>query len=237
MNKQITGIVVTSNTKDLIDRAYNSVRKFHPDMKIIIVDGSDEENACYSYVRSLADENTEVVQVGYNIGHGRGMCVGIYYSTTPFVLVFDSDIEMVKSPINQMMSLMEESTFGVGYIEKTNLNGFTLSLQHNKQKFMLYLHPFFALIQVNIYKQFAPFCHHGAPCVMTMFDIYNKGLSSSILKSFPGLTSESKKSEDKYVIHDVSGTRNSRKANNLPEIEGIWETNKDNYGNPNHTHR
>ena len=73
----ITGIVVTHNTQELIQNAYESVRKFHPEMLIIIVDGSDRSDPCYSYVASLASENTKVGLCGYNIGHGRGMDLAI----------------------------------------------------------------------------------------------------------------------------------------------------------------
>ncbi|MFA7283688.1 MAG: glycosyltransferase family A protein, partial [Candidatus Omnitrophota bacterium] len=50
---QITGITVCQNTKDLIKRSYESIRKFHPEMPIIIIDGSDSNDPCYIYTRSL----------------------------------------------------------------------------------------------------------------------------------------------------------------------------------------
>jgi len=234
VNKLITGIMVTYNTKDLVRRAYESVRAFHSTMRIIIVDGSEVGNPCYEYVGSLASEYTDVIQVDYNIGHGRGMCVGIYYTETPYVLLLDSDIEMLRTPVKEMLAMMEKDTFGIGYLEKTGFDGFNYGAKpnHSKEGWMWYLHPYFTLIQLSVYKKFYPFVHHGAPCVWTMLDIHKKGLSKKILKEFLGLghtngrgvTWEGKPSL--YVKHDTAGTRKYRKSNNLPEIEGVWEKNK-----------
>jgi len=81
-----------------MERSYTSIRKFHPDMPIIIIDGSDKDDPCANYVRSLASPLTTVYSLGYNIGHGKGMCMGIDKARTPYALIFDSDIEMLKSP-------------------------------------------------------------------------------------------------------------------------------------------
>jgi len=222
----ITGVVVVCNTKELFQKAYESVRKFHKDMQIIIIDGSDKEDPCYGYVTCVgeADSKVTVFQVGYNIGHGRGMCVGIYYASTPYVLLFDSDIVMIKSPVEGMLSMMEDDTFGVGYKEKTGFDGFVYGVHphHQQEPGMTYLHPYFLLIQVKNYKKFYPYVHHGAPCFLTMKDIYNKGLSDKILKEFPGL-GHTRDGVKEFVIHDVAGTRQTRKNVGQSEIEGKWE--------------
>lgn len=216
----ITGITVSWKTKSLIEKSYNSFRKFHPDMRIIIIDGSDFDGPCYSYVKSLASEKTEVITVGYNIGHGRGMCIGLYYTLTKYALFFDSDIEMLKSPVPKMMSMMEADTFGVGRIERTGFDGFSYGFKptHRNEGWMPYLHPYFQLMNIENYKKFYPYIHHGAPCTLTMLDIYKKGLSNRVLKEFPGL--------DKYIKHEVAGTRKMRKQNGVSEIEGAWELNR-----------
>jgi glycosyltransferase involved in cell wall biosynthesis len=228
----ITGVVVTYNAKQLITRAYESVRSFHPDMKITVVDGSDLNDSCHTYTSELRkNKNNTVIHAGYNIGHGRGMCVGIYYATTPFVLLFDSDIEMLKSPVQDMLDLMEEDTFGVGYFERTGFDGFDFGAHshHTSEESMIYLHPYFQLLQIKNYKKFHPYVHHGAPCYLTMLDIHKKGLSSKILKEFPGLGHSSgqgftwKGEPREYIRHDTAGTRSLRKSHGLSEIEGSWE--------------
>ena len=233
----ITGVVVSCNTKELIKKAYESVRKFHPRMKIIIVDGSTEGNECHEYVASVgrSDVYAEVFQVGYNIGHGRGMCVGIYYAETPYVLCFDSDTEMIKSPVWGMLSMMEKDTYGVGYVEKTGFDGFEYGAksEHSKEGWMRYLHPYFQLIQVSVYRKFHPYVHHGAPCFLTILDIHKRGLSDKIIKEFPGLGHTSgegwtwKGVPREYILHNVAGTRRNRKSKGLHEIEGTWELNNE----------
>lgn len=231
MDSLITGITVCNNTKDLMKRAYDSVRKFHPNMKIIIIDGSNDTDPCYSYVSSLISEKTMCLQVEYNIGHGRGMCAGIHYSETPYVLIFDSDIEMLKSPVHGMLEMMEDDTFGVGYCETTGYDGYDygVNAHHHQEPGMKYLHPYFHLLQVKEYRKYYPYVHHGAPCFLTMMDIHKRGLSDKVIKEFPGLGHSTGKGYSwtsaprEYIRHDIAGTRTARRIKNLSEIEGAWE--------------
>jgi hypothetical protein len=217
LSKAVTGVVVTYNTEKLFRIAYESVRSFLPKMPIVIVDGSEPETECFRYVHSLSsDPLNNVVQVRYNVGHGRGMCIGFYYVDTPHILLFDSDIEMIKNPLKEMNNLLEADSFGAGRVQKTGFDGFDYK-GNGTSGFMLYLHPYFALIQKKVYKQFYPFVHHGAPCVYTMLDIHKRGLSNKILKSFD---------LDPYVIHKTAGTRGVIRSRSVYEIEGCWEANK-----------
>jgi len=201
--QDITGITVVRNTKDLIEHTYNSVRKFHPHMTIIIIDGSDPKDPCAFYVKSLASDKTKTISLGYNIDHGKGMCMGIDKVKTKYALIFDSDIEMLKSPVEWMLKMMEEDTFGVGVVGKTGFDGIDcgLSPQHSKTGCISYLHPYFQLISIENYRKFHPYIHHGAPCISTMIDIHKKGLSEKILKDFPKLKAT-------FVKHYGQGTRN-----------------------------
>lgn len=228
----ITGITVVHNTKDLIERAYNSIRKFHPSMKIIIVDGSDRSSPCFDYVSNLtSDANTRVFHVDRNIGHGRGLCVGIEKTETSYALIFDSDIEMLKSPIQAMSDMMGPGIYGVGYTEKTAFDGHEWGSKsvHKTQGWMRYLHPYFCLIDLREYKRYKPFIHHGAPAVNTMLDIHRRGLGDKVIKEFPGLGHSSgigwvwKGEPREFIRHDTYGTRAIRRSKGLEEIEGVWE--------------
>lgn len=221
----ITGITVCWNTKDLIERAYNSIRKFYPDMPIIIVDGSDSRDPCASYVRGLASELTTIIQPGHNIGHGRGMCLGIEKAKTPYALIFDSDIELLEPCIPAMLAMMEEDTFGVGYIEKIGYDGFVYGAHPHPEGSLPCLHPYFHLIDIRNYKKYYPYVHHGMPVYLTMLDIHKKELSGKIIKQFPGLVNHAP--DSKFVRHDTScGTGDRRKALGLPHIEGAWVRNQ-----------
>jgi hypothetical protein len=227
----VTGLVVCSNTVKIIQTAYESVRRFHPDMKIVIVDGSDPRDECYRYVSSLASDITKVFVCGYNIGHGRGMDAGIRKVETRFALIFDSDITMIKSPVEQMLAMMEPDTYGVGYLEKTGLDGYEYGVipSHEGQPFMMMLHPYFHLVQVSEYFKYHPYVHHGAPCYKAAKEIYLRGLNDKIIKEFPGLGHSSGHGWNwiggprEYVLHDHGGTAGDRAAKGLPPIEGGWE--------------
>lgn len=235
MNDQtITGITVSYNAQDLLRRAYESVRKFHPAMPIIIVDGSDPQDPCKKYAESLAGHGTAVISLSKNLGHGRGMCLGIANALTKYALIFDTDIEMFKSPVEAMLAMMEEDTYGIGYLEKTGLDGYEYGAHahHKGQPWMPYLHPYFQLINLENYRKFYPYVHHGAPCYLAMLDIFKRGLSGKILKEFPGLGHSAGKgwnwtgAPKEFIRHDTRGTRARRVQRRLPEIEGGWEYNR-----------
>lgn len=232
----ITGITVVFNTKDLLSKAYASIRKFHPNMKIVIVDGSDRTikgNRCKNFTKSLEGANTKVIHVDYNIGHGKGLALAISHVRTPYFLTFDSDIEMLKSPVQAMLDMMENDTYGVGYTEKTDLGGhdFGARPEHMKDGFMRYLHPYFSLIQMKEYRKYNPFIHHGAPAVNTCLDIHRRGLSDKVIKEFSGLGHSAgkpinnagnwKSAPREFIKHDRDGTNIS--------IQGTWDKVMDPY--------
>lgn len=231
----ITGITVSYNSHALLARAYESVRRHHPEMPIIIVDGSDANNRCRQYVATRKDRLLSTVLCTTNIGHGRGMDLALRRVKTRYALVFDSDIEMLRSPVQAMLDMMEEDTYGVGYIEITGLDGYEYGAQrhHRQQESMRYLHPYFQLIQVAQYNRFHPYVHHGAPCYLAMLDIHKRGLSERIVKEFPGLGHTGGVGWNwkanpalPYIRHDTRGTRDLRLKAHQGEIEPGWVLNR-----------
>ncbi len=229
--KDITGVCVSHNTLCLLKDSYESVRRWHPEMQMIIIDGSDKADECRRYVENLSSEITTIGLCDHNIGHGRGMDAGIRMVKTKFALIFDTDIVMLKSPVKKMLAMMEEDTYGVGYIEKTGFDGFEYGAQphHKNQGFMYMLHPYFHLLQIINYFKFHPYVHHGAPCFLAALDIHNKGLTSKIIKEFPGLGHSSGKGwcwtgePREFIQHDHGGTCKIRALKGLPQIEGNWQ--------------
>jgi len=228
----VTGITVCWNTKDLIERAYNSIRKFYPEMPIIIIDGSDAADPCAGYVRRLASNKTTVISLGYNIGHGRGMCLGIEKAKTPYALIFDSDIELLKPCVQDMLAMMEEDTFGVGDVDETANRSRHINWTRNPINGSIrYLQPSFQLIDIRNYKKFYPYVHHGAPCYLTMLDIHQRGLSGKIIKVFPGLGHFTEggtvldEAPGENVHHYKAATRQFRAKKHMPEIERDWVAN------------
>jgi len=228
----MTGICVTYNTKELFQRAYESIRRFHPHLHMIIVDGSDVDNPCHGYVKSLASPLNKIYQVGCNIGHGNGMHHALERCDTETALVFDSDIVMLRSPLSEMLGLLSSETYGVGWVYEVGYDGFDYgTYPHHVQKGGVpYLHPYFMLLNKAQYFKFHRFIHHGAPCYKAMIEIYERGLSAKLLRNFSGLTGHTSGQginwigrPSKYVQHDFGGTRTTNKLAGKKEIIGKWD--------------
>jgi glycosyltransferase involved in cell wall biosynthesis len=228
----MTGLCVSYNTKDLLKRAIESILKFHPSLPILIIDGSDKDNPCYQYVQSIKSNQIQVIQLGVNIGHGKGMDLGIRRIQTQYALIFDTDIVMLKSPLSEMLRLMERDSFGCGWVTEIGTDGYDYgTFPHQKKDGPVkYLHPYFQLVDVKNYKKYYPYVQHGAPCYKTMIDIKRRGLSNKILKHFTGLTGHTNGkganwvgTPSEYIQHDFGGTRMANKAAGKKEIIGVWD--------------
>lgn len=225
----MTGLVVTYNTKELIETAINSIRKFHPSLPILIIDNSDKTNDCYEYVDSIKSDVTKVLHTGDNLGHGRAMDKGIRMIQTEYALIFDSDIEMLKSPLSQMLGLMEQDSFGCGWITEIAEDGYDYGTFpfHIAEEPIKYLHPYFQLINIKNYLKFQPYCHHGSPCYKTMIDIHRQGLSRILKPFLTGHTSGRGANwigrPSEFIKHDFGGTRMSNVKSGLKEIPGQWD--------------
>ena len=226
---QITGIVVTYNTRSLIERAYTSLRKFHPFMPLIIIDGSSPADPCYKYVYSLRSEYNQVYHSG-KIGHGRGMDYALKKCGTKQALVFDSDIEILQDPLPEMQKLMTPEIYGTGWVYEIGRDGYDYGTPgFNHKEPIPYMHPYFMLLNVEQYFNFHRFVHHGAPCYKAMVDLFDKGQSWRVVPCpiLTGHTSSEgmnwKGKPNAYVRHDFGGTRMNNKKQGKEEIEGTWE--------------
>lgn len=185
----LTAATVTCNTKELLETSVKSIRGFYPDLKIMVMDGSTDR---VQY--DLPDVN--LYTFGYNLGHGPGMHTAITMCQTPLILLFDTDIVMRRSCLEQMIELFEEDTFGVGDIYPTPQC--TYFIQFGGGGDIPVLHPYFHIVQKKVYEKFLPYVQNGGPTFLTALDIFSQGLSDKILKPFPVLD---------YVDHRWRGTR------------------------------
>lgn len=167
----VTAIIVSYNTADLLQKAVYSVRKYYPDMKIIIIDGSEPSNFCQNAVRELAlQECINAKVLGYNIGHGKGLHMGLTLCETKYALLMDTDVTInCSGVIERLRELFTENTFGVGKVLNVDRAGNNVVLGHK------YLHPHFALISKEKYFKVRPAINHGAPLLLSMFDLPSHG--------------------------------------------------------------
>ena len=194
-NQDVTVVMVMYKTVDLFRIAYGSLRKFYPALKIVVVDGSGGDS-CTKYLDQIerSDPNFMLLKFDYNIGHGRGMHVGIVKAQSEYVLLLDSDT-MVKRGgfIEEMKKMMRKETYAVGHVQSVNAGGIA-----TKKDGLPYIHPSTCLLNRWNYMKFQPFQAHGAPCVFAMMDIHSRGLSEKLLRPFDVA---------EYVRHDWNGTR------------------------------
>ena len=201
----LTGLVVSYNTKELLQTAIESIREFYPILPILIVDSSDQDNECYELVKvlSISDPQIKRIHISGNIGHGKGMDYGIININTKHILLFDSDIEMIEPCLEIMLGALGLDHYGVGQVISVDKNG------NNSENGIPYLHPHFCIINTRLYCDYAPFVHHGAPLIKTMIDILYHNVNNELVNF----------DVSAYVNHKGRGTRDL----NPPEFLNNWE--------------
>lgn len=229
MYKDITAISVVCNTRDLIERMYTSFRKFHPDIKMIILDNSDIDHDCQKYLNTINTYRTTIYRFGTNHGHARAVNFGLTKVTTRLALLMDSDTVMLRSPLQDMLKLMKDDSYGAGWITEIGRDGYDFGTYRSQRVPIKYLHPYFCLLNVDEFRKYPPLVHHGNPFVSTMVKLHDLGLSGKLV-SFPGLTGHTNGqgsnwvgTPSEYIQHDFGGTRNELRKCGREEIEGRWE--------------
>lgn len=180
--RKVKIVSVHYKTPDLIYNQYNSVRKFYPEIKYEIIDGSDDGKK-YFIDLEKKDSNFIVKRFGYNIHHGPGMDYAIKNSSEEFLLILDSDVSLKKELITSMTDNFDGIAKGMKII--VNDDGFESwqKKQTKNNNFIFpYIHPYCMLINKNEYLRFNPFKKHGAPCIDFMIDVYKKNESDRLLK-------------------------------------------------------
>jgi glycosyltransferase involved in cell wall biosynthesis len=189
----ITGVVVNYNTPDLLKTAIASIRQFY-NFPIIVIDGSDEPEALDFF-------NVRVKKVGYNIGHGLGMDLGIRMAKTNFVLTFDTDIEMKKPCIELMLKEAKIDTYAIG--RRYLRNNVSFYNQHRDifpyHAIAYIIDPAFQLVNKEEYLKYAPFISDGSPTVLSYHDLSRHKIAKDVTVHFPVFD---------YVDHKRAGTRN-----------------------------
>lgn len=193
----VTVIIVSYNTYQLVRECYNSLRKFYPTIPCILIDGSDEGDKCHEFVKTRNTKYNKIFSLKKNIGHGPGMVLGIENCETDYFLLMDSDVVINKAGVIETMlgiftqfKKLEDQieVYGVGQLIKTNSKGLEGNDLH-------YLHPHFALIKKSAYQKCHTIINHGAPMLKAMKDVEKNRYS---LIKFP---------LNDYITHHERGTR------------------------------
>ena len=205
MIEAITGLTVAYKAEEYVKLTIESLRVFYKELPIIIVNGSPEDDPCSSYCDHLdnVDPNIKLINLGKNCSHGISLNIGMKSIRTPYVYIFDSDVEM-KRPgmLESMLAMINPDMYGIGFINFVGRNGGgsrTIAAGHIKRDGdIVYLHPFACLISTETYRKFPKFNFYGAPFIETCLAINDAGLDDGLLKYFP---------VKDYVNHYSGGTR------------------------------
>ena len=209
--KNVTGLTVFYKTPHLIDISLEAFRKYYPDMPLIVVNNSADDDECTEALRSfvIEDKKSTLVQLDMNYGHGPGLNRGMERVKTDYVYVFDSDSEIVKEDmLENMAAEMTSKTYGVGFTRLTSRGGSHRdggSLED--PDVMTYLHPLACLISMHQYKKFPAFTSGGAPFNQTMSAIKDSGLSEILIKFFPVIGLDRGRINVNYIKHHGGSTR------------------------------
>lgn len=190
----VTGIVVNFNTKFLVKQAVQTFRKFYPSVPLIIIDNASRDGSA-EWIRARENDLARVVVNNKNYGHGPALDAGIMLCTTRYAFTFDSDIRFHHGGFLQLMQRAIDGKYAIGWLRWVNHNGVAARGHIDKARLCPYVHPCFALFDVEIYKQLKPFVNKGAPCVDNMYDARKKGYS---VGAFPF---------ERYADHLIAGTR------------------------------
>jgi len=192
MDYDIIGITVFCKNTDYIPICLGSFRGYY-DIPLIIIDNSENDQCTKGLIKYNKEDNKSRLIINEkNLGHGAGLIQGIKYVDTRYVLIFDSDVKFInKNLIPDMLSLMDEDKYGIGFTMWTLKCGGTASpwkIDESRPKDAIkYLHPFCALLSMKMYKKYPPFNQkRSAPTIDAMVAINNEGLENKLIIHLPG---------------------------------------------------
>jgi glycosyltransferase involved in cell wall biosynthesis len=200
----MTGLCVNYNTPGLLDRMLSGLRKFYS-FDMIVVDGSDKVH--FPDVEKVVEkyDNVELHHFGYNIHHGPGLDYGIKFIEDEKIMVIDSDIEIFKGDLIELMDeQLKSDSYGIGDVQFVNVKGYNVhgEVKKGSLRVIPYLHPAFMLINRSIALQWPMPIKHGAPMIETMISIHmNDGPQ---LQECEIVTHDFR--ERGYIYHDWRGT-------------------------------
>ena len=181
--------------------AYESFRRFYPEVPVLVVNGlAGNETTAYVNDLKRTDPNLRLVRFRHNVGHGRGMHVGLQRVKTAYAYVFDSDTRMDAPVLEPFLhAAAERDDFyaigGVGHVDRRGVDTFRPEAQTGVA--ILYVHPAVMLLNLERYWDYRPFFEHGAPVLDAMLDLHDRG-RTDLLVGFPVA---------EYVFHQWAGTR------------------------------
>jgi len=104
MEKQLTIIIITYNSRDIIGNCLNGI--ISEDFDIIIVDNASSDGTAEYILQAFP--SVRLISSAKNIGFGRGCNLGIAQAKTPYILLLNPDVLTTSGAISNLMEKYEQ---------------------------------------------------------------------------------------------------------------------------------
>lgn len=206
--KDVTVLMCQKNTKIFTQLTIETLLRFYPDIKIIVVDdNSNDDSVLYLKYKELTCPNITVWwKKGFYAGHGGNLHEAIVnHVKTKFVMLLDSDMIIERGNfIEPMLKRFEENSklYAIGTLQYTSYsnNG---GEPFTAEDAIPYANPQLSIYDVDTYHELveqgtdsmgnhvsAPFLNDGTPCILNIKAAHDAKLD---VEYFP---------IDKYVSHN-----------------------------------
>lgn len=103
-------ISVTYNSENYLEKFLTSIKKYLPnDTEVIIVDSGSQDGT----VKILKQEKLKLIDIGENIGYGRGNNLAAKVAKGEYLFFLNPDTEILDNALNKLLRFAEHSSFGI----------------------------------------------------------------------------------------------------------------------------
>lgn len=173
----VSAVIINFQTPDLTKRAVHSFRKFYPAVPLLLIDnGSADQSVPMLKEFAAADpDSTELVVNSRNLHHGPAMHQAMTLRAEEHVLFIDSDCEILRGGILEiMLEALSSSPEGYAAGKRTFMNRRGFDIPESPGA-IPYLRPICLLVDRRRYLTLPPFMKHGAPCLANMKAATDRG--------------------------------------------------------------
>lgn len=193
-HEDLTVVICQGKKRFLTQLCLESLLRFYPDIKVLVVNGSpdDFDSSNYLHYLALKDNNVEVWDWDGINSHGNMMEGAIRHKvTTEHILLMDNDTIVERGGFieGMMEQLKDPKMFATGTLMIVSKRNDSCGVPTTEDDLLRHAHPSCSIIKKSMYVQFRPAADHGAPLCYTMADAEKHRMK---IGSFP---------VDEYVSH------------------------------------
>ncbi|RXI96466.1 glycosyltransferase [Anaerobacillus alkaliphilus] len=135
LSQKVTAIIKTFERKDCLDNLIRSIKKYYPDLPIIVVD--DSKNP-------VPRDDVEYHILPFDSGVSKGRNFLVNQVKTPYVLILDDDYEFIhETKIEKFVDVLENSTIDL-------VGGRWVMYDKNREKYRIHSYHGKLIIEDNV---------------------------------------------------------------------------------------